>query len=154
MYRYRHSIIEVVMFCTCFLKFTTYTGTGPAIAFYITRFIEKKERDPDTKSIKRQRSTEYRYVPVHRPRNTKITNNVRTGLGIYLGNTVRNISSRSFVNIFKKFGDGMRYWYMQYLMLILDQCCGSELIFFNFGSTNYFFRIRIRIRIRILRLIF
>jgi hypothetical protein len=34
------------------------------------------------------------------------------------------------------------------------QCCGSELIFFGFGSTNYFFRIWIRIRIRILRLIF
>jgi hypothetical protein len=35
-----------------------------------------------------------------------------------------------------------------------NQCCGSELIFFGFGSTNYFFRIRIWIRIRILRLIF
>jgi hypothetical protein len=34
----------------------------------------------------------------------------------------------------------------------INQCCGSELIFFGFGSTNYFFRIRIRIRI--LRLIF
>jgi hypothetical protein len=39
-----------------------------------------------------------------------------------------------------------------YNIFRIHQCCGSELIFFGFGSTNYFFRIRIRIRI--LRLIF